>query len=87
MNIDLFHKQPGETAADTVLTNEHPYPVTFTLSERTSERLNRARYGLAHVMTELLPALDKENREELYCWLDKILLIIDVTLLDAEGKA
>ena len=87
MNIDLFHKQPGETAADTVLTNEHLYPVTFTLSERTSERLNRARYGLAHVMTELLPALDKENREELYCWLDKILLIIDVTLLDVEGKA
>ncbi len=87
MNIDLFQKQPGEKAAAAVLTNEHPYPVTFTLSERTSERLNRARYGLTHVMTELLPSLDKEHREEVFCWLDKILLIIDVTLLDVEGKA
>lgn len=87
MKIDLCYRQPGENEVNAMLNSELPHPATFTLAERTSERLNRARYGLAHVMTELLPALEKEQGEELYGWLDKILVIIDVTLLDAEGKA
>ncbi|WP_226568390.1 nicotinic acetylcholine receptor subunit beta [Mangrovibacter yixingensis] len=87
MTVDLLYRHPGEQEAVALLTRKQPYPATFTLSERTSERLNRVRHGLTHVMTDLLPVLDKEQYEELYCWLDKILVIIDATLLDAEGQA
>lgn len=72
--------------ADAMLSREHAYPEHFTLSERIAERLNRARTGLTHVMTEICPTLDAGQAEAVYCWLDKVLEIVDIARVDAEGK-
>lgn len=45
----------------------------------------RARNGLAHVMTELAPRLDDEQAATVYCWLNKVLSIVDIARIDAEA--
>ena len=87
MNINAIYHHPAELNAEEMLAREHPYPESFALAERTVERMNRARTGLAHVMTELLPELDEEQGVVLNCWLNKILTIIDIARIDAEGRA
>lgn len=85
MNIDLLYRHPAEISADAMLSREQAYPESFSLAERTAERMSRAHLGIAHVMTELLPALEEEQRAEMYCWLNKVLTIVDANRLDAEG--
>ena len=46
-----------------------------------------ARNGLAHVMTDLLPLLEVEQAAIAYCWLSKVLTIVDIARIDAEGSA
>lgn len=87
MSIDLLTCHLAEGKAETMLSRLHGYPATSTLANRTVERMTRTRAGLVYIMTELLPALDKEQGEELYCWLDKVLTLVDVTRIDAEGSA
>lgn len=87
MNINAIYRHPEELNADEMLAREQPCPESFALAERTVERMNRARTGLAHVMTELLPELDEEQGAVLNCWLNKILTIIDIARIDAEGRA
>ena len=72
--------------ADAVLSREHAYPDQLTTSERIAECLERARTGLTHVMTEICPTLDAEQAEAIYCWLDKVLEIVDIARIDAEGN-
>lgn len=86
MKIDLLYRHPAEVDADAMLSHDHAYPDSFSLAERTAERLTRARLGISYVMTELLPELEKEQREEMYCWLSKVLTIVDASRLDAEGR-
>ncbi|QLY66298.1 nicotinic acetylcholine receptor subunit beta [Enterobacter asburiae] len=86
MNINLLYRHPAENDVDAMLSREHAYPDSFSLAERTAERLDRARLGLSHVKTELLPALEEDQRAEMYCWLSKVLTIVDAGRLDAEGR-
>lgn len=86
MNTSSIYCHPAEGEVDLMLSRELPYPESFSISERTAERMNRARTGLAHVMTELLPGLNEEQGIVLNCWLSKILTIIDIARIDAEGK-
>ncbi|CAM6190795.1 nicotinic acetylcholine receptor subunit beta [Citrobacter freundii] len=87
MNINLLYRHPAENDVDAMLSCEHAYPDSFSLAERTAERMTRARLGISHVMTELLPKLEEDHQAELYCWLDKVLLIVEVARIDAEGEA
>lgn len=83
--IDYQH--PAACEAEEMLSHPQPYPESFTLADRTSERMTRARNGLAHVMTNLLPAVDGDQQEDLYHWLSAVLTIVDVTKIDAESRA
>lgn len=87
MNIHIINRHPAELEAEAMLSREQPYPEDFTLAERTAERMTRARNGLAYVMTELAPRLDDEQAAIVHCWLDKVLAIVDIARIDAEGRA
>lgn len=43
--------------------------------------------ALAHVMTDLATQLNDEQAEIVYCWLSKVLTIVDMARIDAEGSA
>ncbi|EIX9503846.1 nicotinic acetylcholine receptor subunit beta [Klebsiella pneumoniae] len=87
MNINAIYRHPAELEAEAMLSREQPYPEDFTLAERTAERMTRARNGLAHVMTDLATQLNDEQGEIVYCWLSKVLTIVDMARIDAEGSA
>ncbi|HBW5549136.1 TPA: nicotinic acetylcholine receptor subunit beta [Klebsiella pneumoniae] len=87
MNINAIYRHPAELEAEAMLSREQPYPEDFTLAERTAERMTRARNGLAHVMTDLATQLNDEQAEIVYCWLSKVLTIVDMARIDAEGSA
>ncbi|EMM1072493.1 TPA: nicotinic acetylcholine receptor subunit beta [Klebsiella pneumoniae] len=86
MNINAIYRHPADLEAEAMLSREQPYPDSFTLAERTAERMTRARNGLAHIMTELAPRLDDEQAAIVHCWLDKVLAIVDITRIDAEAS-
>lgn len=85
MKIDILYRHPADLAAEVMLARLHSYSATSTQANRTVERMTRTRAGLVYIMTELLPSLDKEKGQELYCWLDKVLTLVDITRIDAEG--
>lgn len=87
MNIHTIYRHPADLEAEAMLSREQPYPDSFTLAERTAERMTRARNGLAHVMTDLVTQLDDEQAEIVYCWLSKVLEIVDIARIDAEASA
>ena len=87
MNINAIYRHPAEQEAEAMLSRVQPYPEDFTLAERTAERMTRARNGLAYVMTELAPRLDDEQAAIVYCWLDKVLAIVDIARIDAEASS
>ncbi|EKL0258871.1 nicotinic acetylcholine receptor subunit beta [Salmonella enterica] len=87
MNITTIYRHPAELEAEAMLSREQAYPDDFTLADRTAERMTRARNGLAHVMTDLLPLLEVEQGAIAYCRLSKILTIVDIARIDAEGSA
>ena len=87
MNINALYRHPSELEAEAMLSREQDYPDDFTLADRTAERMTRARDGLAHVMTDLVTQLDDEQAAIVYCWLSKVLTIIDIARIDAEGRA
>ncbi len=87
MNINTIYRHPAEIEAEAMLSREQPYPDSFTLAERTAERMTRARNGLVHVMTDLATQLDDEQAAIVYCWLSKVLTIVDIARIDAEGSA
>ena len=87
MNINAIYRHPAEQEAEAMLSRVQPYPEDFTLAERTAERMTRARNGLAHVMTDLATQLNDEQAEIVYCWLSKVLAIVDMARIDAEGSA
>lgn len=69
MNIHTIYRHPADLEAEAMLSREQPYPDSFTLAERTAERMTRARNGLAHVMTDLLPLLEKPLCFIRPCWI------------------
>lgn len=83
MSLNLH---PSDVEAEAMLGHPQPYPESFTLAERTSERMTRAHNGLVHVMTNLLPAVDGDQQEDIYHWLSAVLTIVDVTNIDAESR-
>ncbi|ELW9389558.1 nicotinic acetylcholine receptor subunit beta [Klebsiella pneumoniae] len=87
MNINALYRHSSELEAEAMLSREQAYPDDFTLADRTAERMARARNGLVHVMTDLSPYLDDEQAAIVYCWLDKVLAIVDMARIDAEGSA
>ncbi|OMP89794.1 nicotinic acetylcholine receptor subunit beta [Raoultella terrigena] len=87
MNIHIINRHPAELEAEAMLSREQPYPDSFTLAERTAERMTRARNGLAHVMTDLSPHLDDEQAAIVHCWLSKVLAIVDIARIDAEARS
>ncbi|HHS9624628.1 TPA: nicotinic acetylcholine receptor subunit beta [Raoultella ornithinolytica] len=87
MNIHTIYRHPADLEAEAMLSREQPYPDSFTLAERTAERMTRARNGLAHVMTDLSPYLDVEQAVVVHCWLDKVLAIVDIARIDAEANS
>ncbi|KMI91113.1 hypothetical protein [Klebsiella pneumoniae] len=87
MNINAIYRHPAEQEAEAMLSRVQPYPEDFTLAERTAERMTRARNWLAHVMTDLATQLNDEQAEIVYCWLSKVLTIVDMARIDAEGSA
>ena len=87
MNINTIYRHPAELEAEAMLSRKESYPDDFTLADRTAERMTRARNGLAHVMTDLLPLLEVEQAAIAHCWLSKVLTIVDATLIDAEASA
>lgn len=87
MNIHTIYRHPADLEAEAMLSREQPYPDSFTLAERTAERMTRARNGLAHVMNDLSPHLDDEQAAIVHCWLDKVLKIVDITRIDAEASS
>ena len=87
MNINTIYRHPAELEAESALSRKEAYPDDFTLADRTAERMTRARNGLAHVMTDLATQLDDEQAAIVYCWLSKVLTIVDMARIDAEGRA
>ncbi|MDK9387209.1 nicotinic acetylcholine receptor subunit beta [Klebsiella pneumoniae] len=87
MNIHTIYRHPADLEAEAMLSREQPYPDSFTLAERTAERMTRARNVLAHVMTDLSPHLDVEQAVVVRCWLDKVLAIVDIARIDAEANS
>ena len=87
MNINTIYRHPAELEADAMLSREEAHPGSCSLAGRTAERMTRARNGLAHVMTDLLPLLEVEQAAIAYCWLSKVLTIVDIARIDAEGSA
>ena len=87
MNTNTIYRHPAELEAESMLSRKESYPDDFTLADRTAERMTRARDGLAHVMTDLVTQLDDEQAAIVYCWLSKVLTIIDIARIDAEGRA
>jgi len=87
MNINALYRHPSELEAEAMLSREQAYPDDFTLAGRTAERMTRARNGLAHVMTDLATQLDDEQAAIVYCWLSKVLTIVDIARIDAEASA
>ena len=87
MNIHTIYRHPADLEAEAMLSREQPYPDSFTLAERTAERMTRARNGLAHVMTDLSPHLDDEQAAIVHCWLYKVLAIVDIARIDAEANS
>lgn len=87
MNINAIYRHPAELEAEAMLSREQSYPDDFTLAERTAERMTRVHNGLAHVMTDLLPLLEVEQAVIVHCWLSKVLTIVDMARIDAEGSA
>ena len=87
MNINTIYRHPAELEAESALSRKEAYPDDFTLADRTAERMTRARNGLAHVMTDLATQLDDEQAAIVYCWLSKVLTIVDIARIDAEGSA
>ncbi|AUX95692.1 nicotinic acetylcholine receptor subunit beta [Salmonella enterica subsp. enterica serovar Muenster] len=87
MNINALYRHPSELEAEAMLSREQAYPDDFTLADRTVERMTRARDGLAHVMTDLVTQLDDEQAAIVYCWLSKVLTIVDIARIDAEASA
>ncbi|MCS5881966.1 nicotinic acetylcholine receptor subunit beta [Klebsiella variicola subsp. variicola] len=87
MNINALYHHPAELEAEATLSREQAYPDDFTLADRTAERMTRAHNGLTHVMTDLLPLLEVEQAVIVHCWLYKVLAIVDMARIDAEGSA
>ena len=87
MNINALYHHPAELEAEAMLSREQAYPDDFTLADRTAERMTRAHNGLTHVMTDLLPLLEVEQAVIVHCWLYKVLAIVDMARIDAEGSA
>lgn len=87
MNIHTIYRHPAELEAEAMLSRKEAYPDDFTLADRTAERMTRARNGLAHVMTDLVTQLDDEQAAIVYCWLSKVLTIVDIARIDAEASA
>ena len=87
MNINALYRHPCELEAEAMLSREQAYPDDFTLADRTAERMTRAHNGLTHVMTDLLPLLEVEQAVIVHCWLYKVLAIVDMARIDAEGSA
>ena len=87
MNITTIYRHPAELEAEAMLSRKESYPDDFTLADRTAERMTRARNGLAHVMTDLLPLLEVEQAAIAYCWLSKVLTIVDIARIDAEANS
>ncbi|HBW0909966.1 nicotinic acetylcholine receptor subunit beta [Klebsiella quasipneumoniae] len=87
MNIHTIYRHPADLEAEAMLSSEQPYPDSFTLAERTAERMTRARNGLAHVMTDLATQLNDEQAAIVYCWPDKVLAIVDIARIDAEANS
>ena len=87
MIYDIDYQHPAACEAEAMLSRPQAYPEGFTVADRTAERMVRARNGLAHVMSNLLPAVEGEQAEEIYHWLSAVLTIVDVTKIDAESRA
>ncbi len=87
MNINTIYRHPAELEAEAMLSRKEAYPDDFTLADRTAERMTRARNGLAHVMTDLATQLDDEQSAIVYCWLSKVLTIVDIARIDAEANS
>ncbi|HBZ0708761.1 nicotinic acetylcholine receptor subunit beta [Klebsiella pneumoniae] len=87
MNTNTIYRHPAELEAESMLSRKEAYPDDFTLADRTAERMTRARNGLAHVTTDLATQLNDEQAEIVYCWLSKVLTIVDIARIDAEGSA
>lgn len=85
MIYDIDYQHPAACEAEAMLRRPQAYPEGFTVADRTAERMARARNGLAHVMSNLLPAVEGEQKEEIYHWLSAVLTIVDVTKTDAES--
>lgn len=87
MNINTIYRHPAELEAESMPSRKEAYPDDFTLADRTAERMTRVHNGLAHVMTDLLPLLEVEQAVIVHCWLYKVLAIVDMARIDAEGSA
>lgn len=87
MNTNICFPHPEAEIANAALLREESYPPNFTQAERTRERMTRARTGLVHVMIDLATQLDDEQAAIVYCWLSKVLAIVDIARIDAEGSA
>ncbi|EOD9047701.1 MULTISPECIES: nicotinic acetylcholine receptor subunit beta [Klebsiella] len=87
MNTNTIYRHPAELEAEAMLSRKEAYPDDFTLADRTAERMTRAHNGLTHVMTDLLPLLEVEQAVIVHCWLYKVLAIVDMARIDAEGSA
>ncbi|MHS91246.1 nicotinic acetylcholine receptor subunit beta [Escherichia coli] len=86
MNINTIYRHPA-VEAEAMLSRKEACPDDFTLADRTAERMTRARNGLAHVMTDLATQLDDEQAAIVYCWLSKVLTIVDIARIDAEANS
>ncbi|EPS6939493.1 nicotinic acetylcholine receptor subunit beta [Salmonella enterica subsp. enterica serovar Tennessee] len=86
MNITSIYRHPAELEVEAMLSREQPYPDSFTPEDRIAERMSRVRMGLAHVMTEITPKLEPEQAEVINCWLDKIMALVNITLIDVSSE-
>ena len=77
----MITPHPEEKKVNDMLSRKEPYPESFTTDDRITERLERFRIGLVHVLTEILPT--EGSRDEIHCWLTGMLHLVEFSLIDA----
>ena len=75
----MMEQHPEYSNAIAMLSREEAYSESFTTNERISERLERFRTGLVHIITEILP---KHDTQKEYHWLSALLHLLEMTQID-----
>ncbi|TXG99319.1 MAG: transcriptional regulator [Nevskiaceae bacterium] len=85
-----FIKAEADMERVNAMIGRHEAISPDTAENRSRDRLLRAKLGLSHLLTNVIPNLEKASeREEIFLWVRGVFTIIQVEECEAitEGKA